>query len=189
LEYFRDTTGMTVEPPVDELETVAKIVDDIWQNRDRTHNVNCLVKRPRRVDKEMSGEAVEQFARLIPDGDVGRFAESLSASLRVLLRGLLRSPGGSFLIALPFMRCNISPWRVEFVCPWSWLPGPGACRGYVGFGPARSATPQGASEVLTKIVAEQPSQKFPWLAMFRIGLGRPGRADDVKEVTRDAAFK
>jgi type I restriction enzyme R subunit len=82
LEYFRDTTGMTVEPPAAESKTVAKIVDDIWQNRDRAYNVNCLVKRLQRIDKEMSGEAIEQFARFIPDGDVGRFAEDLSASLR-----------------------------------------------------------------------------------------------------------
>jgi type I restriction enzyme, R subunit len=82
LEYFRDTTGMTVEAPAAESKTVAKIVDDIWQNRDRAYNVNCLVKRLRRVDKEMSGEAIEQFARFIPDGDVGRFAEDLGASLR-----------------------------------------------------------------------------------------------------------
>lgn len=82
LEYFRDTTGMTVEPPAAESKTVAKIVDDIWQNRDRAYNVNCLVKRLQRIDKEMSGGAIEQFARFIPDGDVGRFAEDLSASLR-----------------------------------------------------------------------------------------------------------
>jgi type I restriction enzyme R subunit len=82
LEYFRDTTGMTVEPPAAESKTVAKIVDDIWKNRDRAYNVNCLVKRLRRIDKEMSGDAIEQFARFIPDGDVGRFAEDLSSSLR-----------------------------------------------------------------------------------------------------------
>ena len=90
LEYFRDTTGMTIEPPVAESKTVAKIVDDIWQNRDRAYNVNCLVKRLRRIDKEMSGEAIEQFARYIPDGDIGRFAEDLNASLREDFSGVMK---------------------------------------------------------------------------------------------------
>jgi type I restriction enzyme, R subunit len=82
LEYFRDTTGMTIEPPEYESRTVKQIVDDIWQNRDRDYNVRCLVKRLRRVDKEMSGDARELFARFVPDGDVGRFAEDLQAELR-----------------------------------------------------------------------------------------------------------
>jgi type I restriction enzyme R subunit len=90
LEYFRDATGMTVEPPAAESKPLAKIVDDIWQNRDRAYNENCLVKRLRRIDKEMSGEAIEQFARFIPDGDIGRFAEDLHASLRSDFSGTMK---------------------------------------------------------------------------------------------------
>lgn len=82
LEYFRAATGMTIEPPVEPTRTIAQIVEDIWQNRDRDYNVRCLVKRLRRVDKQMSGDAVELFARFIPDGDVARFAADLPELIR-----------------------------------------------------------------------------------------------------------
>ena len=87
LEYFRATTGMTVEPPEGDSKTIAQIVEDIWQNRDRDYNTKRLVKRLQRIDKNMSGEARELFARFIPDGDVAHFAEELPAKLRGDVRG------------------------------------------------------------------------------------------------------
>jgi type I restriction enzyme R subunit len=82
LEYFRKTTGMTVEPPEADGKTITEVIEDIWQNRDRDYNVRRLVKRLRRIDKQMTGEARELFARFIADGDMGRFAEDLPAMLR-----------------------------------------------------------------------------------------------------------
>lgn len=82
LEYFRKTTGMTIEPPEGDGKSTPQIIEEIWQNRDRDYNVRRLVKRLQRVDKQMSGDARELFARFIPDGDVGRFAEDLAALLR-----------------------------------------------------------------------------------------------------------
>ena len=76
------TTGMTVEPPEGDGKTIAQIIEEIWQNRDRDYNTRRLVKRLQRIDKEMSGEARDLFARFIPDGDMGRFAEDLPALLR-----------------------------------------------------------------------------------------------------------
>ena len=66
LEYFRNATGITAEPPEDAGTTIAQIIEDIWQNRDRDYNIRCLVKRLQRIDKEMSGEARELFAALHP---------------------------------------------------------------------------------------------------------------------------
>jgi len=82
LEYFRKTTGMTIEPPEGDGKSTPQIIEEIWQNRDRDYNVRRLVKRLQRVDKQMTGEARELFARFIPDGDVGNFAEDLAALLR-----------------------------------------------------------------------------------------------------------
>ncbi len=82
LEYFRTTTGMTIEPPAPSSKTTIQIIDDIWQNRDRDYNVRCLVKRLQRIEKRVSGDGRELFARFIQDGDVGRFAESLPALIR-----------------------------------------------------------------------------------------------------------
>lgn len=90
LEYFRSTTGMTVEPPEGDGKTIEQIVDDIWQNRDRTYSINRLVKRLQRIDKAMSGDAQELFGRFIPDGDVGTFAESLPARMREDFAGTMK---------------------------------------------------------------------------------------------------
>ena len=77
LEYFRTATSMTIEPPAPPTRTNQQIIEAIWQNRDREYNIRCLVKRLRRVDREMSGDARELFGRFIPAGDVGKFAEDL----------------------------------------------------------------------------------------------------------------
>lgn len=95
LEYFRSTTGMTVEPPEGDSKTIAQIVEEIWQNRDRDYNTKRLVKRLQRIDKNMSGEARELFARFIPNGDIGHFAEGLPTKLRGDFAGtmkILRDP-------------------------------------------------------------------------------------------------
>jgi type I restriction enzyme R subunit len=88
-EYFRKTTGMTVEPPEGDGKSVAQIIEEIWQNRDRDYNVRRLTKRLQRIDKQMSGEARELFARFIPDGDIARFAEELAATLRADFAGTM----------------------------------------------------------------------------------------------------
>ncbi len=82
LEYFRSTTGMTVEPPEGDGKKLEQIVEEIWQNQDRDYNTRRLVKRLQRIDKNMSGDARDLFARFIPDGDMARFAEDLPAKLR-----------------------------------------------------------------------------------------------------------
>jgi type I restriction enzyme R subunit len=82
LEYFRSTTGMTLEPAEGDGKTTNQIVEDIWQNRDRDYNVRRLEKRLQRIDKQMSGDARDLFARFILDGDIARFAEDLPANIR-----------------------------------------------------------------------------------------------------------
>jgi type I restriction enzyme, R subunit len=82
MAYFRNSTAMTAEPLEADTKTIAQIIEEIWQNRDRDYNIRRLVRRLQRVDKQMSGDARELFARYVPDGDIGRFAEELPASLR-----------------------------------------------------------------------------------------------------------
>jgi type I restriction enzyme R subunit len=89
-EYFRNTTGMTVEPPEGDGKTVEKIVEEIWDNTDRDYNTKRLVRRLQRVSKNMSGEARDLFARFVPDGDVARFAEDLPAGLRGDFAGTMK---------------------------------------------------------------------------------------------------
>jgi type I restriction enzyme R subunit len=77
LQYFRNSTGMTINPPVAPSRTVAQVIEDIWQNRNRDYNVRALVKRLQRIDKQMSGDAIALFSRFIVNGDVGAFAADL----------------------------------------------------------------------------------------------------------------
>ena len=63
-----------MELPQKETMPIAQVIENIYQNVDRDYFVKVLVKRLRRIEHNMSGEAREKFARFIPDGDIGRFA-------------------------------------------------------------------------------------------------------------------
>lgn len=94
LRYFRNSTGITAEEPVQATRQIAEIIEDVWANKDRDYNVGCLVKRLQRIDKSMSGEAREMFAAFVPDGDLANFARALPQALRgnfVEAMGLLRN--------------------------------------------------------------------------------------------------
>lgn len=83
LEYFKNCTGVTAEPPEKPSRTIEQVIEDIWANRDREYNIKCLVRRIQRIDKEMSADARPLFAAHgIPDGDVGRYAAGLPAALK-----------------------------------------------------------------------------------------------------------
>ncbi|HEX3034598.1 MAG TPA: DEAD/DEAH box helicase family protein, partial [Thermodesulfobacteriota bacterium] len=77
IEYFRDTTDFKVEPPQKEPVPLEQVIENIYQNVDREYNVKVLVRRLRRIEKDMSGQAREMFANYIPDGDIGKFAGEL----------------------------------------------------------------------------------------------------------------
>ena len=86
LAFFRNSTGLTTDPPEKPNRTIVEIIDDIWANRDRDYNVRCLVKRLQRIEKEMAGEARDMFAAFgIEEGDLGRYSAQLPASLRARL--------------------------------------------------------------------------------------------------------
>src|SRR5579872_5329488 len=95
IQYFKQATDITAEPVEKESRTVAEVIQDIWDNRDRDYNVRCLVKRLQRIEKEMSGEAREKFAAFIPEGDMAGFARDLPQDLKRNFTGtmkLLRDP-------------------------------------------------------------------------------------------------
>jgi type I restriction enzyme R subunit len=54
-----------------------EVVENIYQNINRSYHVGVLVKRLRRVDRDMSGKAREEFSKFIADGDIGRLADNL----------------------------------------------------------------------------------------------------------------
>ncbi len=95
LEYFKHATAITAEPPDQTSRTIVEIIEDVANNKDRDYNTRCLVKRLRRIEKEMSAEARDMFAAFITDGDMGRFATELPGRLAQDFTGtikLLRNP-------------------------------------------------------------------------------------------------
>jgi len=94
LEYFRQATAITADPPTGVTRSIPEIIADIWANRDREYNIRCLTKRLRRIDKEMHGDARADFAAFIPEGDLAAYAKNLGAALHkdfVPTMGLLRN--------------------------------------------------------------------------------------------------
>jgi type I restriction enzyme R subunit len=96
LEYFRNTTGMTLVRPEGDGKSIEQIIDEIWRNVDRDYNVRRLVRRLRRIGRRMSGPAYDLFARFIPpDGDLGAWASQLPGMLHagfVSTMRVLRNP-------------------------------------------------------------------------------------------------
>jgi type I restriction enzyme, R subunit len=82
IEYFKNTTDFEVQLPVKKPISLHQAIENIYQNIDRDYFVKVLVKRLHRIDRTMSGDAREEFARYISDGDVGKFAGELPKKIR-----------------------------------------------------------------------------------------------------------
>lgn len=82
IEYFRKVSNFKLEPPLKEPTPLPQIIENIYQNIERDYQVNLLVKRLRRIEKNMSGDARDEFAAYIPDGDIGAFAGKLPELIR-----------------------------------------------------------------------------------------------------------
>jgi len=79
IKYFKNASyNFKIDPPGSETVTIKELIERIYNNEDRKANAKRLSKRLQRIEKEMSGKAREQFARYIPDGDMGKFADQLS---------------------------------------------------------------------------------------------------------------
>jgi type I restriction enzyme, R subunit len=101
LAYFKNASAFTAEPPDQPSRTIVQVIEDIWQNRDRAYNVRCLVKRLQRINKEMSANARQLFARFVDDGDLGKFAKTLPKQLDDDFSGtmkVLRDPDFQYLL-------------------------------------------------------------------------------------------
>jgi len=81
LNYFKNASAFTEDPPDKPTRTIEEIIEAIWDNRDRAYNVRCLCRRLLRIDKEMSGDARETFAAYVADGDMKAFASRLPGAI------------------------------------------------------------------------------------------------------------
>jgi type I restriction enzyme R subunit len=165
LEYFKTVTAITAEPPAHETRTIAEVIEDIWANRDRDYNIRRLVKRLQRIDKEMSGEARDEFAAYIPQGDMAKYASSLPSKLKADFTGtmtLLRDQNFQDLLVNYRRRKRIFVNAYENVdtVSSSWL-----VRGSDG----KEYKPQDYLTAFAQFVRENPAQ----VEAIRILLNRP----------------
>lgn len=83
IEYFKDATDFTLEfDESGETVSIEQIIENIWNNVERSYNTNRLIKRLRRIADTMSGKAREDFAAFIPNGDMTAYADNLRESLK-----------------------------------------------------------------------------------------------------------
>jgi type I restriction enzyme R subunit len=95
LQYFKQATSFTGDPPLKPSRTLAEIIEDIHQNRDRVYNIKCLVKRLQRVNKQISAEGRELIEARLGDIDFGQFVTRLPKLITEDFKetlGLLRDP-------------------------------------------------------------------------------------------------
>jgi type I restriction enzyme, R subunit len=112
IRYFKDVSNFKIESPQKPMLSIPQVIENIWQSVDRNYHSNVLVKRLRRIEKDMSGEARVLFAKWIPDGDVGTFAGDLLRSLRenfTEAMKLLRNPQFQKLL-IEYPRAKRSFW-------------------------------------------------------------------------------
>lgn len=77
IEYFKNASAFKIEPPSKTPTPLPEVIENIYQNIDRSYYTSLLVKRLHRIEKNMAGKAREDFAAFIPDGDIGKFASEL----------------------------------------------------------------------------------------------------------------
>lgn len=80
IEYFKNATDFNVSLQK-ETVPIYEIIERIYDNRDREHNTNVLIKRLRRIEKNMGAEAREQFSKYIEGGDVKKLTDKLRVNL------------------------------------------------------------------------------------------------------------
>ena len=77
ISYFKGATDMEAEPRQSSISD-EQVVENIWNNYERKHYTNVLVKRLQRRAKELSGDGMMRLAAFdIPDGDLSCWAASL----------------------------------------------------------------------------------------------------------------
>ncbi len=80
IEYFKNATDFNVTLQSSTVP-LAEIIESIYDNRDRQYNIKRLIKRLRRIEKNMGGEARQLFAKYIADGDIKAYTDKLQENI------------------------------------------------------------------------------------------------------------
>jgi type I restriction enzyme R subunit len=91
IEYFKNSTDFDVpKPEVQSVET-KQVIENIYQNVDREYFTKVLVKRLRRIERDMHGDAYQKFTKFIPNGDIGAYAGELAKRLKDDFTGTMQT--------------------------------------------------------------------------------------------------
>jgi type I restriction enzyme R subunit len=80
IEYFKNATDFEVNLQKETLP-ISEIIERVYDNRDREYNINVLIKRLRRIEKNIGAEAREQFSKFIENGDLKAYTNKLRENL------------------------------------------------------------------------------------------------------------
>lgn len=80
IEYFKNATDFNVTLG-QKTVSLSEIIEHIYDNRDQAYNVKRLIKRLRRIEKNMRAEARELFVKYIPDGDMKAYVDMLKENI------------------------------------------------------------------------------------------------------------
>lgn len=80
LEYFKKTTGITAEAPLQPNVTIREVVKRIANNQDRDYNIKVLSKRLLRISKNITQESRNHFNHIL-GADIADFASQLKERL------------------------------------------------------------------------------------------------------------
>ena len=89
IEYFKNSTDFKIEMQKDTVP-IEEVIENIYNNVDRDYHVKVLVRRLRRIERDMSGEARERFAAFIPEGDIGKFAGDIPRAIKADFSGAMK---------------------------------------------------------------------------------------------------
>jgi type I restriction enzyme, R subunit len=81
-QYFKDASNFEIEEPPPTPLTIPEIIENIWQNIDRTYYIRVLAKRLLRIDKDITPNSREEFKQWIDDGNIAKFAKDLPKRLK-----------------------------------------------------------------------------------------------------------
>jgi type I restriction enzyme R subunit len=81
IEYFKDATEFSFDPPQRESLSYEQIIENIYQNVNRPYYTNVLIKRLRRTEKNTTPEGVQQFSNLV-DENFTQFIGNLESKIR-----------------------------------------------------------------------------------------------------------
>lgn len=76
IEYFKNASNFDYKMQKESIP-IAELIEKIYNGEDKDYNIKILIRRLRRIQKNMSGLAYELFSKYIDKGDIGKFADSL----------------------------------------------------------------------------------------------------------------